>query len=64
MNKSKLIIEVRRLKRKAFRNQAVKHNNTPTESLPDVEFAEINDDKNPMKGANRNSKHGKQGKSS
>jgi len=55
---------VRRLKRKAFRNQALKHNNTPTESLPDVEFAEINDDKNPMKGANRNSKHGKQGKSS
>ncbi|PGT82372.1 MULTISPECIES: hypothetical protein [Bacillaceae] len=50
------------MKRKAFRNQATKNNFTPTESLPDTEFAEINDDQDLMKGANRNSKQGKQGK--
>jgi hypothetical protein len=50
------------MKRKATRNQAIKNNFTPTESLPDTEFAEINDDHDPMKGANRNSKKGKQGK--
>ncbi|KKI93937.1 stage 0 sporulation regulatory protein [Bacillus sp. SA1-12] len=50
------------MKRKAARNQAIKHNFTPTESLPDSEVAEINDDQDQMKGANRNSKKGKQGK--
>lgn len=55
-------LEVKSVKRKAARNQALKNNFTPTESLPDAEFAEINDDQDPMKGANRNSKQGKQGK--
>ncbi|MDQ0229465.1 hypothetical protein [Metabacillus malikii] len=50
------------MKRKAARNQAIKHNFTPTESLPESEAYEINDDQDPMKGANRNSKKGKQGK--
>lgn len=49
------------MKRKVARNQAVKSNFTPTESLPEGEAAEINDDQDPMKGANRNSKKGKQG---
>lgn len=50
------------MKRKAARNQAIKHNFTPTESLPKGEAREINDDQDPMKGANRNSKKGMQGK--
>ncbi|MDQ0223691.1 hypothetical protein [Metabacillus niabensis] len=50
------------MKRKVARNQALTHNNTPTESLPEGEAYEINDDQDPMKGANRNSKKGQQGK--
>ncbi|WP_099092772.1 hypothetical protein [Bacillus weihaiensis] len=49
------------MKRKVARNQATKNNFTPTESMPSGEKFEINDDQDPMKGANRNSKQGKQG---
>ncbi|MFC0273526.1 hypothetical protein ACFFIX_19220 [Metabacillus herbersteinensis] len=51
------------MKRKVAKNQAEKHTKTPTESLPDAEFAAEFNHENPMKAANRNSKKGKQGKS-
>ncbi|MFY4776812.1 hypothetical protein [Metabacillus sp. RGM 3146] len=49
------------MKRKAARNQAYKNNFTPTESLPDSEFAAEYSHEKSKKAANRNSKHGMQG---
>ncbi|MBD1380347.1 hypothetical protein [Metabacillus arenae] len=51
------------MKRKVAKDQARNNNFTPKESLPDTEFSAEYDAENPMKGANRNSKHGRQGKS-
>lgn len=50
------------MKRKVKHEQSRKHNFTPTESLPNTEFAATYDDENPIKGANRNSKKGSKGK--
>ncbi|UAL53875.1 MULTISPECIES: hypothetical protein [Metabacillus] len=53
------------MKRKAARDQALKNNFTPKESLPDTEFAAESaySQENPAKGANRNSKNGSKGRS-
>ncbi|WP_456275780.1 hypothetical protein [Bacillus sp. AK128] len=47
-------------KRKVKFDAALKNNNTPTESLPDTEFAQEAVEEQAMKGANRNSKRGLQ----
>ena len=54
-----------KMKRKAARNQAVKNNTTPKESMADTEFAAeaVYSSENPAKGANRNSKNGSKGRS-
>ncbi|MRG86288.1 hypothetical protein [Salinibacillus xinjiangensis] len=49
-------------KRKTAYKAAKQNNKTPTESQPDMEFAAEYTDENVMKGANRNSKKGRQGK--
>ncbi|CJF67082.1 hypothetical protein [Priestia megaterium] len=49
-------------KRKVGYKSALTNNNTPKESLSDAEFAaEYAGGEEPAKGANRNSKKGKQG---
>ncbi|MFD1735514.1 hypothetical protein ACFSCX_02955 [Bacillus salitolerans] len=48
-------------KRKVKFDAARKSNFTPTESLPDTEFAQEAVEEEAMKGANRNSKKGYQG---
>ncbi|MED4532962.1 hypothetical protein [Metabacillus fastidiosus] len=50
------------MKRKVARDAAIKNNFTPKESMPDTEFSAAYDNENPMKGANRNSKKGSQGR--
>ncbi len=51
-------------KRKAEFNAAKKHTNTPKKNLQETEFsAEFSNGENPIKGANRNSKQGKKGRS-
>ena len=51
------------MKRKAEMNAVNKLSKTPKKNLQETEFsAEFTNGENPMKGANRNSKHGKQGK--
>lgn len=51
------------VKRKTFRNAASKVNTTPTESMPDTEFsADYAHGENNMKGLNRNSKQGREGR--
>ncbi|MCD7036180.1 hypothetical protein LRR81_18210 [Metabacillus sp. GX 13764] len=50
------------MKRKASKNQAIKNNFTPKESLPDAEFAAGFNKEDLHRAANRNSKHGKQGR--
>jgi hypothetical protein len=47
-------------KRKAGIDTALTNNNTPTESLPDTEFAQEAVSEEAIKGANRNSKKGYQ----
>ncbi|MBB6453862.1 hypothetical protein HNQ94_002313 [Salirhabdus euzebyi] len=49
-------------KRKTAYDAAKQNNKTPTESTPDMEFAAEYTDENMKKGANRNSKRGRQGK--
>ncbi|WP_176215219.1 hypothetical protein [Cytobacillus gottheilii] len=50
-------------KRKAQFDAVEKYSKTPKENLHETEFsAEFSAGENPMKGANRNSKKGKQGK--
>ncbi|MBD8067438.1 hypothetical protein [Bacillus sp. PS06] len=46
------------MKRKVKRDAARKSNFTPTESMPDTEFAAEATAEEPIKGANRNSKKG------
>ncbi|MCY7962277.1 hypothetical protein [Bacillus inaquosorum] len=49
------------MKRKAEVNEAIKNNNTPTESMdPNSYKTQYHDDPN-FRGANRNSKKGQQG---
>ncbi len=49
-------------KRKAQFDAVEKYSKTPKENLHETEFsAEFSSGENPMKGANRNSKKGKQG---
>jgi hypothetical protein len=51
------------MKRKAQMNAVNKLSKTPKKNLQETEFsAEFTHGENVMKGANRNSKHGKQGK--
>ena len=51
------------MKRKAEMDAVNKLSKTPKKNLQETEFsAEFTHGENPMKGANRNSKHGKQGK--
>lgn len=51
-------------KRKAEFDAAVKHTKTPKKNLQESEFsAEFSYGENPMKGANRNSKQGRKGRS-
>ena len=51
------------MKRKAEMDAVNKLSKTPKKNLQETEFsAEFTNGENPMKGANRNSKHGKQGK--
>ncbi|MBY0120946.1 hypothetical protein [Bacillus sp. S/N-304-OC-R1] len=51
-------------KRKAEYDAAVKHTKTPKRNLQESEFsAEFSYGENPMKGANRNSKQGRKGRS-
>ena len=51
------------MKRKAEMNAVNKLSKTPKKNLQETEFsAEFTNGENPMKGANRNSKRGKQGK--
>ncbi|WP_204166738.1 hypothetical protein [Bacillus sp. CGMCC 1.16541] len=49
-------------KRKVAHDAATTNNNTPTESLPDTEFSVEYGGEDAIKGANRNSKKGRQGK--
>lgn len=50
-------------KRKAEYDAAIKHSKTPKKNIEETEFsAEFANDENSMKGANRNSKHGKEGR--
>ncbi|MEH7393351.1 hypothetical protein [Bacillus sp. JJ1474] len=51
-------------KRKAEFDAALKHTKTPKKNLEESEFsAEFSQGENPMKGANRNSKQGRKGRS-
>lgn len=51
-------------KRKAEFDAAVKHTKTPKKNLQETEFsAEFSQGDNQMKGANRNSKQGRKGRS-
>lgn len=51
-------------KRKAEYDAALKNNKTPRKNLNETEFsAEFARGENPLKGANRNSKHGREGRS-
>ena len=51
------------MKRKAEADAAVKASKTPKKNLNEMDFsAEFAADENPMKGANRNSKHGREGR--
>lgn len=51
-------------KRKAEFDAVEKHSKTPKKNLAEAEFsAEFSSGENPMKGANRNSKQGRKGKS-
>ena len=51
------------MKRKAEMNAVNKLSKTPKKNLQETEFsAEFTNGEDPMKGANRNSKRGKQGK--
>ena len=51
------------MKRKAEMNAVTKLSKTPKKNLQGTEFsAEFTHGEDSMKGANRNSKHGKQGK--
>ncbi|MFB6465675.1 hypothetical protein ACE38V_02530 [Cytobacillus sp. Hz8] len=51
-------------KRKAEFNAAVKHSKTPRKNIEDTEFsAEYIQGESGMKGANRNSKQGRKGRS-
>lgn len=50
------------VKRKVKHDAAQKNNLTPTESLPDNEFSAEYEGEDNVKGANRNSKKGRQGK--
>ncbi|WP_223701012.1 hypothetical protein [Sutcliffiella deserti] len=49
-------------KRKVSFDAAVNNNKTPKESLPDTEFAAEYQTEDMIRGANRNSKKGRQGK--
>lgn len=49
-------------KRKVAHDAAKNNNKTPKESLPDTEFSAAYDKEDMIRGANRNSKHGRQGK--
>ncbi|WP_169865052.1 hypothetical protein [Sutcliffiella halmapala] len=49
------------VKRKVAHNAAKNNNKTPKESLPDTEFAAEFQQEEAIRGANRNSKHGRQG---
>ncbi|MGY3718358.1 hypothetical protein ACWE42_22845 [Sutcliffiella cohnii] len=49
-------------KRKVARKAALKGTKTPTESLPDTEFSSAYEGEDSIKGANRNSKKGRQGR--
>lgn len=50
-------------KRKAEYNAAVKHSKTPKKNIEETEFsAEFANGEDTMKGANRNSKHGREGR--
>jgi hypothetical protein len=51
-------------KRKAEFDAALKHTKTPKKNIAESEFsAEFANGENPMKGANRNSKQGRKGRS-
>jgi hypothetical protein len=51
-------------KRKAQFDALEKHSKTPKKNLQETEFsAEFSAGENPMKGANRNSKQGREGRS-
>lgn len=51
-------------KRKAEFNAVAKHSKTPKKNIQETEFsAEFSQGENPVKGANRNSKQGKEGRS-
>ncbi|WP_180953553.1 hypothetical protein [Bacillus sp. T33-2] len=51
-------------KRKAEVNAVEKYTKTPTKNIQETEFTpEFAGGDNPMKGANRNSKHGREGRS-
>ncbi|MCU9595837.1 hypothetical protein OEV82_15640 [Caldibacillus thermolactis] len=50
-------------KRKAERNAVEKHSKTPKKNIEQTDFtAEFAREENPMKGFNRNSKRGREGK--
>lgn len=49
-------------KRKVAHDAAKNNNKTPKESLPDTEFSAAYDKEDMIRGANRNSKKGRQGK--
>ncbi|MDA1475802.1 hypothetical protein [Bacillus changyiensis] len=49
------------MKRKAARNEAAVNNKTPVESMDDHQYMTQFDAENGDRGANRNSKNGKQG---
>jgi hypothetical protein len=49
-------------KRKVAHDAAVNNNKTPKESLPDTEFSAAYEKEDMIRGANRNSKKGRQGK--
>ncbi|MCQ6275064.1 hypothetical protein JMM81_08835 [Bacillus sp. V3B] len=51
-------------KRKAEFDAAEKHTKTPKKNIQETEFsAEFSHGENPLKGANRNSKQGREGRS-
>ncbi|WP_445488607.1 hypothetical protein [Niallia sp. 03133] len=51
------------MKRKAEFNAVKKYSKTPKKNVQESEFStEFSQGENPMKGANRNSNHGREGK--
>lgn len=65
-NKNVLFLKeaINMAKRKAEYDAALKHTKTPKKNLEETEFsAEFAQGENPMKGANRNSKQGRKGRS-